>query len=42
MVIHDLRNPTLSLKNGLDISISKIEHFKQYKRISDEMSTQYE
>lgn len=31
MVIHDLRNPILSLKNGIDMAFERIKKIDQYK-----------
>ena len=40
MVIHDLKNPTLSLKNGLDLMITKLKNSNTYKEYSQEMKKQ--
>ena len=37
MVIHDLRNPVLSLKNGIDVAENKLLNIKSYKAYSSEM-----
>lgn len=40
MVIHDLRNPTLSLQDGIGVANTRLQKIAQYKASSKEMSQQ--
>ena len=40
MVIHDLRNPTLSLKNGNDLAFCRFQNVENYKSHQKEMDMQ--
>ena len=37
MVIHDLRNPTLSLKHGVDLAFNNLNNMDRYKFYQSEM-----
>ena len=37
MVIHDLKNPTISIKNGLDLILNKLSFFDNYKNYQEQM-----
>ena len=40
MVIHDLRNPVLSLINGIDLAQTKLQNIDSYKAYQSEMVKQ--
>ena len=40
MVIHDLKNPTLSLKNGNDLAFTRFQNIDTYKTHQKEMDKQ--
>ena len=42
MVIHDLRNPTVSLQNGIDIALTKLKNIDRYENSHSEMTNQFE
>ena len=42
MVIHDLKNPTVSLKNGIDLVLNNFSFIDNYKNYQDQMVIQKE
>lgn len=40
MVIHDLKNPTISLKNGIELILDKLQFMDSYKHFQDQMVKQ--
>ena len=37
MIIHDLKNPTLSVQNGLELALTRVKNIEKFNQLHSEM-----